>query len=57
LTHSGGASGPEGWSAADKFAAVVESAALNEAELGEYSRKRDRRAGGTDLVRARRMGW
>ena len=35
-----GATGPEGWSAADKFAAVVESAALNEAELGEYCRKR-----------------
>jgi len=32
--------GPEGWSAADKFAAVVESAALNEAELAEYCRKR-----------------
>jgi transposase-like protein len=36
----GGATGPEGWSAADKFAAVLESAALNEAELGEYCRKR-----------------
>ena len=35
-----GATGPEGWSAADKFAAVVESAALNAAELGEYCRKR-----------------
>jgi transposase-like protein len=35
-----GATGPEGWSAADKFAAVVETAALNEAELGEYCRKR-----------------
>jgi transposase-like protein len=32
--------GPEGWSAGDKFAAVVESAALNEAELAEYCRKR-----------------
>jgi transposase-like protein len=35
-----GATGPEGWSTADKFAAVLESAALNEAELGEYCRKR-----------------
>jgi len=34
------ATGPEGWSAADKFAAVVETAALNDAELGEYCRKR-----------------
>jgi transposase-like protein len=32
--------GPEGWSSADKFAAVLESAALNEAELAEYCRKR-----------------
>jgi transposase-like protein len=32
--------GPEAFSAADKFAAVVETAALNEAELGEYCRKR-----------------
>lgn len=32
--------GPEGWSAGDKFAAVLETAALNEAELGEYCRKR-----------------
>ena len=35
-----GATGPEGWSAADKFAAVVETAALNDTELGEYCRKR-----------------
>jgi transposase-like protein len=35
-----GATGPEGWSAVDKFAAVVETAALNAAELGEYCRKR-----------------
>jgi transposase-like protein len=35
-----GASRPAGWSAADKFAAVVESAALNAAELGEYCRQR-----------------
>ena len=31
---------PEGWSSRDKFAAVLETAALNEAELGEYCRKR-----------------
>jgi transposase-like protein len=31
---------PAGWSSADKFAAVLETAALNEAELGEYCRKR-----------------
>ena len=33
--------GPQGWSAADKFAAVVETAALNEAELGA-DRRNDR---------------
>jgi hypothetical protein len=33
-------SGPEGWTARDKFAAVVESAAMNESELGEYCRQR-----------------
>jgi transposase-like protein len=32
--------GPEGWSARDKFAAVVETAALNETELAEYCRSR-----------------
>ena len=31
---------PEGWSSRDKFAAVLETAALNEAELGEYCRQR-----------------
>lgn len=31
---------PEGWSSQDKFAAVLETAALNEAELAEYCRKR-----------------
>ena len=31
-------SGPEGWSARDKFAAVLETAALNETELAEYCR-------------------
>ena len=33
-----GDSGPEGWSARDKFAAVLETAALNEADLAEYCR-------------------
>lgn len=28
--------GPEGWSSRDKFAAVLETAALNEADLSEY---------------------
>jgi len=32
--------GPEGWSSRDKFAAVLETAALNEADLAEYCRKR-----------------
>lgn len=32
--------GPEGWNARDKFAAVVESASLNEQELAEYCRKK-----------------
>ncbi|MFN2310254.1 MAG: IS3 family transposase, partial [Gammaproteobacteria bacterium] len=32
--------GPEGWSSCDKFAAVLETASLNEADLGEYCRKR-----------------
>ena len=31
---------PEGWTSRDKFAAVLESAAMNEAELGEYCRRR-----------------
>ena len=31
---------PEGWSSADKFAAVLESAAMNEAELAEYCRSK-----------------
>ncbi len=35
-----GESTPQGWSAVDKFAAVVESAALNEVELSEYCRRR-----------------
>ncbi|MDB4254706.1 IS3 family transposase [bacterium] len=32
--------GPEGWLSRDKFAAVLETAALNEADLAEYCRKR-----------------
>lgn len=31
---------PEGWSSSDKFAAVLETAAMNEAQLAEYCRKR-----------------
>ncbi len=31
---------PEKWSSADKFAVVLETASLNEAELGEYCRKK-----------------
>ena len=32
--------GPEGWSSRDKFAAVLETAALNEADLSAYCRER-----------------
>ena len=32
--------GPEGWSSRDKFAAVVETAAMNAADLAEYCRQR-----------------
>jgi transposase-like protein len=35
-----GDSTPAGWSARDKFAAVVETAAMNEAELSAYCRQR-----------------
>lgn len=35
-----GDSGPEGWSARDKFAAVLETAAFNETDLAEYCRKK-----------------
>jgi transposase-like protein len=35
-----GDSGPEGWSARDKFAAVLESAALNEQQTAEYCRRK-----------------
>ncbi len=30
----------EGWTSSDKLAAVIEAAALNEAELGDYCRRR-----------------
>ena len=30
--------GPEGWTSRDKFAAVLESAAMNEADLADYCR-------------------
>ena len=32
--------GPEGWTARDKFAAVMESASLNEQEAAEYCRRK-----------------
>lgn len=32
--------GPEGWTARDKFAAVMESASLNEQETAEYCRRK-----------------
>lgn len=35
-----GDSSPEGWSSRDKFAAVIESASLNETDLAEYCRKK-----------------
>lgn len=35
-----GDTSPAGWDSTDKFAAVCETAPLNEAELGEYCRKR-----------------
>ena len=35
-----GDSGPEGWSARDKFAAVLETAIFNETDLAEYCRKK-----------------
>ena len=42
--------GAEGWSSRDKFAAVLETAALNEADLAEYCRKRG-------LYSAQIMAW
>jgi len=44
------ATGPEGWTSRDKFAAVLETAALNEADLGAYCRKRG-------LFAAQIQGW
>lgn len=35
-----GDSSPEGWTARDKFAAVIETAALNEEETAEYCRRK-----------------
>ncbi|MFT7596841.1 MAG: hypothetical protein ACI8R4_004183 [Paracoccaceae bacterium] len=32
--------GPEGWTSRDKFAAVLETAAMNDADLAEYCRQR-----------------
>lgn len=32
--------GPEGWSSRDKLAAVIETASMNAADLGEYCRRR-----------------
>ena len=32
--------GPAGWTSRDKFAAVIETASMNEADLGEYCRQR-----------------
>ncbi len=32
--------GPEGWTSRDKFAAVIETAAMNEADLAAYCRQR-----------------
>jgi hypothetical protein len=32
--------GPDGWTTRDKFAAVVEAAAMNEVQLSEYCRRR-----------------
>jgi transposase-like protein len=31
--------GPEGWTSRDKFAAVIETAAMNEADLAAYCRQ------------------
>ena len=35
-----GNSGPEGWNSRDKFAAVLESAALNETDISKYCRRK-----------------
>ena len=36
----GADAGPDGWNSRDKFAAVIETAALNEADLAAYCRQR-----------------
>ncbi len=40
LTVPGDGKNPEDWSSEDKFAVVLETATLNEAELAEYCRKK-----------------
>lgn len=40
LLPEGSAADPEGWSSRDKFNAVLETAALSEAELAEYCRRK-----------------
>ena len=40
LVVPGDGSNPESWSPEDKFAVVLETAAMNEAELAEYCRKK-----------------
>lgn len=40
LVVPGDGKNPENWSPEDKFAVVLETASLNEAELAEYSRKK-----------------
>ena len=40
LVVPGDGKNPENWSAQDKFAVVLETSALNEAELAEYCRKK-----------------
>src|SRR6202166_3048737 len=40
LAVPGDGKNPEGWSSEDKFAVVLETAALNEAELAEYCRRK-----------------
>lgn len=48
----GADTGPKGWASRDKFAAVVETAAMNEADLAEYCRTRGLFA---DQIKAWRM--
>ena len=42
--------GPEGWTSRDRFTAVLETAALNDTDLGAYCRKRG-------LFAAQIQGW